>query len=94
MTRIVRVIALQYSCVIKGGQLRFGKLLHRCGEDADGVVPALFCRSDSFPIPVLSVTPVQFKGRNICHCAELSARRFLYHGIGWPVAGHCKVIAA
>ncbi|NAS96604.1 hypothetical protein CU665_15200 [Pseudomonas syringae pv. actinidifoliorum] len=32
--------------------------------------------------------------RNIRDCAELSGCGFLYHGIGRPVAGHCKVAAA
>ncbi|OPE59582.1 hypothetical protein BTW15_13755 [Pseudomonas syringae pv. tomato] len=35
-----------------------------------------------------------FDARNIRDCAELSGCGFLYHGIGRPVAGHCKVAAA
>jgi UDPglucose 6-dehydrogenase len=38
--------------------------------------------------------PVIFDGRNIYDPLELSTLGYLYHGIGRPQAGHCKVTAA
>ncbi|HEX8592921.1 MAG TPA: hypothetical protein VF682_06540 [Pseudomonas sp.] len=73
-------------------------MLHRCVDGAGVVVLATqwkqFRQPDWVRIGALTRMPILFKGRNIQDCAELSAQGYLYHGIGRPVAGHCKVPTA
>jgi UDPglucose 6-dehydrogenase len=91
-------IAARYPDAIAKGQLRLCQSLYSCAEGADAVVLLTewkqFRQPDFVRVRGSMRVPVLFDGRNIYDCAELSAHGFLYHGIGRPVAGHCKVTAA
>jgi UDPglucose 6-dehydrogenase len=94
----MQAAAEHYSHAIQSGQLRLSESLYTCVEGADAVVLVTewkqFRQPDFVRIRGSMRMPVLFDGRNIYDCAELSAQGFLYHGIGRPVAGHCKVTAA
>lgn len=87
-----------YSHAIESGQLRLSESLYSCAEGADAVVLLTewkqFRQPDFTRVRGVMRMPVLFDGRNIYDCVELSGLGFLYHGIGRPVAGHCKVTAA
>lgn len=91
-------VAERYGDAIGRGQLRLCESLYGCAQGADAVVLVTewkqFRQPDFIRIRASMRMPVLFDGRNIYDSAELSARGFLYHGIGRPVAGHCKVSAA
>ncbi|GFM81285.1 UDP-glucose 6-dehydrogenase [Pseudomonas cichorii] len=91
-------VAEYYSSAVQSGQLRLSESLYSCVEGADAVVLLTewkqFRQPDFIRVRGLMRMPVLFDGRNIYDFAELSAHGFLYHGIGRPVAGHCKVTAA
>jgi UDPglucose 6-dehydrogenase len=91
-------VAALYSDAVRSGQLRLCESLYSCAEGADAVVLLTewkqFRQPDFVRVRGLMRMPVLFDGRNIYDCAELSAQGFLYHGIGRPAAGHCKVTAA
>ncbi len=83
---------------VQSGQLQLHESPYRCVEGADAVVLVTewkpYRQPDFIRIRSVMRSPVMFDGRNIYDSTELSARGFLYHGIGRPVAGHCKVSAA
>jgi UDPglucose 6-dehydrogenase len=89
---------MQYSYAIQSGQLRLNESLCSCAEGEDAVVlmPEWkpFRQADFARVRALMRMPALSGGRIIYDCAELSAQGFLYHGIGRPVAGHCKVTSA
>jgi UDPglucose 6-dehydrogenase len=91
-------VAALYSDAVRSGQLRLCESLYSCAEGADAVVLLTewkqFRQPDFVRVRGSMRMPVLFDGRNIYDCAELSAQGFLYHGIGRPTAGHCKVTAA
>lgn len=91
-------IAAHYCDAVRNGQLRLCESLYSCAEGADAVVLLTewkqFRQPDFIRVRGSMRMPVLFDGRNIYDCAELSAQGFLYHGIGRPMAGHCKVTAA
>ncbi|MBX8607492.1 UDP-glucose/GDP-mannose dehydrogenase family protein [Pseudomonas cichorii] len=91
-------VAEYYCGAVQSGQLRLSESLYSCVEGADAVVLLTewkqFRQPDFIRVRGLMRMPVLFDGRNIYDFAELSAHGFLYHGIGRPVAGHCKVTAA
>ena len=91
-------IAAHYPHAVASGQLRLCESLYSCAEGADAVVLLTewkqFRQPDFVRVRGSMRMPVLFDGRNIYDCAELSAHGFLYHGIGRPAAGHCKVTAA
>ncbi|MDF2643252.1 MAG: UDP-glucose 6-dehydrogenase [Pseudomonas sp.] len=91
-------VAAHYSDAVANGQLRLCESLYSCAEGADAVVLLTewkqFRQPDFVRVRGLMRMPALFDGRNIYDCAELSAHGFLYHGIGRPMAGHCKVTAA
>lgn len=91
-------VAEHYRDAIQRGQLRLHESLYGCAEGADAAVLVTewkpFRQPDFIRIRGAMRSPVIFDGRNIYDGVELSARGFLYHGIGRPVAGHCKVSAA
>lgn len=94
----MNAVATHYPDAVANGQLRLCESLYSCAEGADAVV--LLTEWKQFRQPDFSRVrnslrmAVLFDGRNIYDCAELSAHGFLYHGIGRPAAGHCKVTAA
>lgn len=91
-------VAERYTDAISRGQLRLCESLYGCAQGADAVVLVTewkqFRQPDFLRIRGSMRMPVLFDGRNIYDSAELSAQGFLYHGIGRPVVGHCKVTAA
>ncbi|RMQ47620.1 UDP-glucose 6-dehydrogenase [Pseudomonas cichorii] len=91
-------VAEHYCGAVQSAQLRLSESLYSCVEGADAVVLLTewkqFRQPDFIRVRGLMRMPVIFDGRNIYDFAELSAHGFLYHGIGRPVAGHCKVTAA
>ncbi|MEG5263296.1 UDP-glucose/GDP-mannose dehydrogenase family protein [Pseudomonas sp. JDS28PS106] len=94
----MEAIAAHYPDAVAAGQLRLCESLYSCAEGADAVVLLTewkqFRQPDFVRVRGLMRMPMLFDGRNIYDCAELSAHGFLYHGIGRPAAGHCKVTAA
>lgn len=94
----MEAIAAHYPDAVGNGQLRLCESLYSCAEGADAVVLLTewkqFRQPDFVRVRGSMRMPVLFDGRNIYDSAELSAHGFLYHGIGRPVAGHCKVTAA
>lgn len=91
-------VAERYPQAVAGGQLCLLDSPYACAEGADALVLVTewkqFRQPDFSRIRALMRMPTVFDGRNIYDSAELSALGFLYHGIGRPVAGHCKVTAA
>lgn len=94
----MEAVAAHYSHAIKSGQLRLTESPYSCVEGADALVLVTewkqFRQPDFNRVRGLMRMPVVFDGRNIYDAMELSAQGFLYHGIGRPVVGHCKVTAA
>ncbi|WP_295475560.1 UDP-glucose/GDP-mannose dehydrogenase family protein [uncultured Pseudomonas sp.] len=91
-------VARRYPDAIGNAQLVLCETLYGCAQGADAVVLVTewkqFRQPDFLRIRGAMRMPVLFDGRNIYDRAELSGHGFLYHGIGRPVAGHCKVTAA
>lgn len=98
MVRALRLLATQYFRAIQTLQLRLHESFYSCVEGANAVVLVTdmkqFRQPDLARIRGLMRMLVLFDGRTIYDFAELSAQGFLYHGIGRPVAGHCKVTSA
>ncbi|WNW10317.1 UDP-glucose/GDP-mannose dehydrogenase family protein [Pseudomonas sp. DTU_2021_1001937_2_SI_NGA_ILE_001] len=91
-------VARRYPDAIGNAQLVLCETLYGCAQGADAVVLVTewkqFRQPDFLRIRGAMRMPMLFDGRNIYDRAELSGHGFLYHGIGRPVAGHCKVTAA
>ncbi|MBD8493344.1 UDP-glucose dehydrogenase family protein [Pseudomonas syringae] len=91
-------VAERYKEAVQSGQLALHDSLYSCVEGADAMVLVTewkqYRQPDFIRIRHAMRNAVIFDGRNIYDSMELSARGFLYHGIGRPVAGHCKVSAA
>lgn len=90
--------AAAYPQALASGQLQLGDDPYACVEGADALVLVTewkqFRQPDFRRIRGLMRKPVLFDGRNIYDPSELSTLGYLYHGIGRPQAGHCKVTAA
>lgn len=91
-------VAERYPWAVASGQLRLHDDPYACVEGADALVLVTEWkqfRQPDFPrVRGLMRMPVVFDGRNIYDPLELSTLGYLYHGIGRPQAGHCKVTAA
>lgn len=91
-------VAARYPQAVASAQLRLTQDPYACVEGADALVLVTewkqFRQPDFLRVRGLMRMPVLFDGRNIYDPSELSALGFLYHGIGRPGAGHCKVSAA
>ncbi|MNO75038.1 UDP-glucose 6-dehydrogenase TuaD [compost metagenome] len=91
-------VAARYPQAMASGQLRLSEDPYACVEGADALVLVTEWkqfRQPDFPrVRGLMRMPVVFDGRNIYDPLELSTLGYLYHGIGRPQAGHCKVTAA
>ncbi|MDZ3992901.1 UDP-glucose/GDP-mannose dehydrogenase family protein [Pseudomonas sp. Teo4] len=91
-------VAERYRQAVACGQLRLVDDPYACVEGADALVLVTEWkqfRQPDFPrVRGLMRMPVVFDGRNIYDPQELSTLGYLYHGIGRPQAGHCKVTAA
>lgn len=91
-------VAERYPQALACGQLRLVDDPYACVEGADALVLLTEWkqfRQPDFPrVRGLMRMPVVFDGRNIYDPQELSTLGYLYHGIGRPQAGHCKVTAA
>ena len=90
--------AQRYPEAVASGRLRLSGNPYGCAEGADALVLVTewkqYRQPDFVRLRGLMRMPVVFDGRNIYDPGELSTLGFLYHGIGRPVAGHCKVTAA
>ncbi|MCO7634440.1 UDP-glucose/GDP-mannose dehydrogenase family protein [Pseudomonas guariconensis] len=91
-------VAARYPQALASGQLHLTHDPYACVEGADALVLVTEWkqfRQPDFPrVRGLMRMPVLFDGRNIYDPSELSTLGYLYHGIGRPRAGHCKVTAA
>ncbi|MNG81293.1 UDP-glucose 6-dehydrogenase TuaD [compost metagenome] len=91
-------VAARYPQAMASGQLRLSEDPYACVEGADALVLVTEWkqfRQPDFPrVRGLMRMPVVFDGRNIYDPLELSTLGYLYHGIGRPQVGHCKVTAA
>jgi len=91
-------VAERYPHALTSGQLKLSDDPYACVEGADALVLVTewkqFRQPDFTRIRGLMRMPVVFDGRNIYDPLELSTLGYLYHGIGRPQAGHCKVTAA
>ena len=91
-------VADLYPQAVASGQLRLSEDPYSCVEGADALVLLTewkqFRQPDFIRVRGLMRMPVLFDGRNIYDPSELSTLGYLYHGIGRPRAGHCKVTAA
>ena len=91
-------VADRYPQAVASGQLRLSEDPYSCAEGADALVLLTewkqFRQPDFIRVRGLMRMPVLFDGRNIYDPSELSTLGYLYHGIGRPRAGHCKVTAA
>ena len=91
-------VAALYAQAVSSGQLTLVEDPYMCAEGADALVLVTewkqFRQPDFRRIRGLMRMPVLFDGRNIYDPSELSSLGYLYHGIGRPVGGHCKVTAA
>lgn len=91
-------VAERYRHATTSGQLRLTQDPYACVEAADALVLVTewkqFRQPDFARVRGLMRMPVLFDGRNIYDPSELSTLGYLYHGIGRPGAGHCKVTAA
>ncbi|WDY59757.1 UDP-glucose dehydrogenase family protein [Pseudomonas sp. PSKL.D1] len=91
-------IAERYPVALTNGQLKLCDDPYACVEGADALVLVTEWkqfRQPDFPrVRGLMRMPVVFDGRNIYDPSELSTLGYLYHGIGRPPVGHCKVTAA
>ncbi|MFV3402397.1 UDP-glucose dehydrogenase family protein [Pseudomonas sp. NY15463] len=91
-------VAARYPQALASGQLRLGEDPYACVEGADALVLLTewkqFRQPDFVRVRGLMRMPVLFDGRNIYDPSELTTLGYLYHGIGRPQAGHCKVTAA
>ena len=91
-------MAGRYPHALATGQLRLSEDPYACVEGADALVLVTewkqFRQPDFVRVRGLMRMPVVFDGRNIYDAQELSTLGYLYHGIGRPQVGHCKVTAA
>src|SRR5690606_38631896 len=91
-------VASAHPQALASGQLRLMEDPYACVEGADALVLVTewkqFRQPDFLRVRGLMRMPVLFDGRNIYDPLELSTLGYLYHGIGRPPAGHCKVSAA
>ncbi|MGE7989733.1 UDP-glucose dehydrogenase family protein [Pseudomonas sp. NPDC089554] len=91
-------VAAAYPEALASGQLRLGEDPYACVEGADALVLVTewkqFRQPDFRRVRGLMRMPVLFDGRNIYDPFELTELGYLYHGIGRPQVGHCKVTAA
>ncbi len=91
-------VAERYPLALASGQLKLTEDPYACVEGTDALVLVtewkLFRQPDFRRIRGLMRMPAIFDGRNIYDPFELSTLGYLYHGIGRPRAGHCKVTAA
>jgi len=91
-------VAERYPQAVASGQLKLGDDPYACVEGADALVLVTewkqFRQPDFHRVRGLMRMPVVFDGRNIYDPSELTTLGYLYHGIGRPQAGHCKVTAA
>ncbi|HGM5581541.1 TPA: UDP-glucose/GDP-mannose dehydrogenase family protein [Pseudomonas putida] len=91
-------VAAIHAQALASGQLRLLDDPYACVEGADALVLVTewkqFRQPDFRRIRGLMRMPVLFDGRNIYDPSELSTLGYLYHGIGRPQVGHCKVTAA
>ncbi|MBJ9976542.1 UDP-glucose/GDP-mannose dehydrogenase family protein [Pseudomonas sp. S75] len=94
----LRGVAARYADAVASGQLRLTQDPYGCVEGTDALVLVTewkqFRQPDFQRIRGLMRMPVLFDGRNIYDPSELSTLGYLYHGIGRPGVGHCKVTAA
>ncbi|QXH49712.1 UDP-glucose/GDP-mannose dehydrogenase family protein [Pseudomonas fakonensis] len=91
-------VAARYPQALASGQLQLGDCPYACVEGADALVLVTewkqFRQPDFGRVRGLMRMPVLFDGRNIYDPSELTTLGYLYHGIGRPRVGHCKVTAA
>ncbi|CAM3674811.1 UDP-glucose 6-dehydrogenase [Pseudomonas reidholzensis] len=91
-------VAVRYPEALASGQLLLSEDPYACVEGADALVLVTewkhFRQPDFLKIRGLMRMPVVFDGRNIYDSSELTTLGYLYHGVGRPQAGHCKVRAA
>ncbi|HEN8711859.1 MULTISPECIES: UDP-glucose dehydrogenase family protein [Pseudomonas] len=91
-------VAERYAQALANGQLKLTDDPYACVEGADALALVTewkqFRQPDFSRVRGLMRMPVIFDGRNIYDPLELSTLGYLYHGIGRPQAGHCKVTAA
>ncbi|MCI0913396.1 UDP-glucose dehydrogenase family protein [Pseudomonas putida] len=91
-------VAERYAQALASGQLKLTEDPYACVEGADALALVTewkqFRQPDFSRVRGLMRMPVIFDGRNIYDPLELSTLGYLYHGIGRPQAGHCKVTAA
>lgn len=91
-------VASRYTEALESGQLQLTESPYIAAKGADAVMLVTewkqFRQPDFLRIRSSMRMPVIFDGRNIYEPSELAALGFIYHGVGRPVAGHCKASAA